>query len=51
MGILRGGKFGSLLDLIPLADSVLKKTSLCRLCKDGTPGLFTMRLSGENTSK
>jgi len=47
-GDFKRQKFGSLLDLIPLADSVLKKTSLCKLCKDGTPGLFTMRLSGEN---
>ena len=47
-GDFKRNKFGSLLDLIPLADSVFKKTAICKLCKDGTPGLFTMRLSGEH---
>lgn len=40
-------KFGSILDLIPLCDKVNKLTSLCSLCKDGTPGIFSMRLSPE----
>jgi thymidine kinase len=40
-------KFGSILDLIPLCDKVKKLTSLCSLCKDGTPGIFSMRLSNE----
>ena len=47
-GDFKRNKFGTLLDLIPLADSVFKKTAICKLCKDGTPGLFTMRLSGEH---
>jgi thymidine kinase len=40
-------KFGSILDLIPLCDKVSKLTSLCSICKDGTPGIFSMRLTNE----
>lgn len=40
-------KFGQMLDLIPLCDKVTKLTSLCSQCKDGTPGIFSMRLTSE----
>lgn len=40
-------KFGQLLDLIPLCDKVTKLTSLCSLCKDGTPGVFSKRITLE----
>ena len=40
-------KFGTILDLIPLCDKVTKLTSLCSQCKDGTPGIFSMRLTSE----
>jgi thymidine kinase len=40
-------KFGSILDLIPLCDKINKLSSLCSLCRDGTPGIFSMRLSQE----
>jgi thymidine kinase len=40
-------KFGSLLELIPLCDKVTKLTSLCSICKDGTPGIFSLRLTQE----
>jgi thymidine kinase len=40
-------KFGSILDLIPLCDNVKKLKSLCSLCKNGTPGIFSMRLTQE----
>jgi len=40
-------KFGSILDLIPLCDQVRKLTSLCSICKNGTPGIFSMRLTNE----
>ena len=40
-------KFGSILELISLCDKVTKLTSLCSICKDGTPGIFSMRLSEE----
>jgi thymidine kinase len=40
-------KFGQILDLIPICDKVYKLTSLCSLCKNGTKGIFSMRLSCE----
>jgi len=40
-------KFGRIIDLIPYCDKVRKLTSLCSLCKDGTPGIFSMRLTNE----
>jgi thymidine kinase len=40
-------KFGSILDLIPLCDNVKKLKSLCSLCKNGTHGIFSMRLTNE----
>ncbi len=40
-------KFGTILDLIPLCDKVTKLTSICSLCRDGTPGIFSMRLTNE----
>jgi thymidine kinase len=40
-------KFGSMLDLIPICDKVYKLNSLCSICKDGTPGIFSMRISNE----
>jgi len=33
--------FGEILQLIPIADRVTKLTSLCKLCADGTPALFS----------
>jgi len=35
--------FGQVLQLIPLADRVTKLTSLCKICADGTPALFSYR--------
>jgi thymidine kinase len=46
-GDFKRTKFGKILDLIPLCDKVTKMTSLCSLCKNGTPGLFSMRLTDE----
>jgi thymidine kinase len=40
-------KFGQMLDLIPHCDHVIKMSSLCSLCKNGTRGIFSMRLSDE----
>lgn len=40
--------FGQILDLIPLADKVVKLNALCSFCKDGTEALFTHRLSSES---
>ena len=38
---------GKLLNLIPFCDKINKLQSFCSLCKDGTPGIFTHRLSDE----
>jgi thymidine kinase len=40
-------KFGAILDLIPLCDKVTKMSSLCGICKDGTLGIFSLRLTQE----
>ena len=40
-------KFGQILDLIPMCDKVHKLTSLCSLCKNGTKGIFSLRLTTE----
>ena len=44
-------KFGSILDLIPLCDKVEKLASLCSICKDGAPGIFSLRLTKEKQQK
>ena len=36
--------FGQILDLIPKADSYMKLTAFCKLCKDGTPGIFSAKV-------
>lgn len=40
-------KFGQILDLIPLCDKVTKLTSLCGMCKNGTLGIFSRRITSE----
>lgn len=40
-------KFGQILDLIPLCDKVTKLKSLCSQCKNGTPGIFSKRVTSE----
>ena len=39
--------FGQILNLIPLADEIIKIKALCNLCKDGTSALFSWRLTSE----
>jgi thymidine kinase len=38
-------KFGQILDLIPICDNIMKLSSLCSICKNGTPGIFSMRIT------
>jgi thymidine kinase len=38
--------FGEILQCIPLADRIERLTALCHRCANGTPGLFSFRLSG-----
>ena len=46
-GDFKRQKFGEILDLIPLCDKVTKMQSLCSLCKNGYPGIFSLRLAQE----
>jgi thymidine kinase len=46
-GDFKRQKFGNILDLIPLCDKVEKLSSLCAICRDGTPGIFSQRISLE----
>lgn len=46
-GDFKRAKFGQIIDLIPLCDKITKLTSLCSMCKDGTPGIFSKRLTSE----
>ena len=42
--------FGSVLELVPLADTVTKLTALCKRCGDGTEALFSAALKGAGAS-
>lgn len=46
-GDFQRNKFGSILDLIPMCDKVTKLNSLCGICKNGTPGIFSKRISND----
>jgi thymidine kinase len=48
-GDFQKNKFGSLLDLIPHCDKITKLHSLCGICKNGTPGIFSKRIVKEQT--
>lgn len=50
-GDFKREKFGQILDLIPLCDKVTKLSSLCSICKNGTAGIFSLRLSEEEQQK
>ena len=45
----RREKFGYMLDLIPICDNIVKLTSLCSICKNGTKAIFSMRITDETT--
>ena len=40
-------KFGQIIDLIPLADNIVKLTAWCVSCKNGTPAIYSHRISSE----
>lgn len=46
-GDFKRNEFGEILKLIPYADSVEKMSALCGFCKDGTPAIFSHRVSTE----
>jgi thymidine kinase len=41
-------RFGTILDLIPLCDKVEKLTAFCGMCMDGTPAVFSHRVTNES---
>ena len=47
-GDYKRNPFGQILDLIPIADNVMKLKAMCKLCSDGTEALFTHRLTTED---
>ena len=48
-GDFKRNKFGRLLDLVPYCDHILKLSSLCAYCKNGTHGIFSHRISSERS--
>lgn len=38
--------FGQMLDLVPLAETVLRLSSYCAICRDGTTAHFTKKVGG-----
>jgi thymidine kinase len=50
-GDYRCKKFGQILDLIPMCDKVEKLNSLCSICKNGNPGIFSLRITNEREQK
>lgn len=48
-GDFKREKFGELLDLIPYCDKVNKLTSLCSKCKNGKKGIFSCRITNEES--
>jgi thymidine kinase len=43
-GDFKRDAFGEILELIPLCDDIIKKKSICAICENGTPALFSKRL-------
>lgn len=50
-GDFKRNGFSGLLELIPYADDIKKKTSICMKCENGTRALFSYRLSKEQAVK
>lgn len=48
-GDFRRQKFGTILDLIPFCDRVEKLTALCAQCRNGTPAIFSNRITDESS--
>lgn len=44
-------KFGEILDLIPLCNSITKLHAFCTICKDGTHAHFTKRITDNEQQK
>lgn len=42
--------FGQILSLIPHCDTVVRLTSLCRVCSDGTEAIFSKRITSDTST-
>jgi len=40
--------FGQIHKLIPMCDDIIKLKALCSLCKDGTPGIFSKKITNSS---
>ena len=47
-GDFKREEFGEISSLLPVCDEIILKHSLCSECKDGTPGIFSMRVSSND---
>lgn len=50
-GDFKQEKFGEILDLIPMCDTITKLNAFCKICKDGTPAHFTKRIVSNKSQK
>ncbi len=50
-GDFKRNSFDQIISLIPLADEIVKKYSICKGCEDGTRALFSHRISKETEVK
>ena len=40
--------FGQIHKLLPMCDDIIKLKALCSLCKDGTPGIFSKKITNSS---
>ena len=50
-GDFKRQQFGTLINLIPFCDEIIKLKSLCSICKNGKKGIFTHRKTNEEQQK
>ena len=50
-GDINQQKFGNMIDLIPICDSVVKLNAFCKICKNGTLAPFTKRTTDNKEIK
>ena len=48
-GDFRRERFGTILDLIPFCDRVEKLSAFCAECRNGTPAIFSNRITAESS--
>lgn len=46
-GDFKQQKFGSMIELIPMADKYIKLYAICKKCKDGTKAVFSKRITND----